>query len=627
MDFNGNVLAEFPVDVNLIGDLAIQKDGVVYTVNKKAEVTGYKDSEVVFNFGPVEGYEARSGITFDENGNLYFTLTRANVNYIQKISPEGEGQWLTALDTFSVAKPPEFSYDQRYLFMNDEIYDVSDGHRIEYQLGFQVQYFTGGQNGRNYIVTPGSIVPFAIVDETLQLSQDRLIISSTPSKLIVRPNGDHLVYYSGNIVLFNAEGEAQGEAGSRGFTPNLVDFEKDYTIYTCGRVPTDFRQNPQLFCNALNLYQDEPVWELTMGVSFSETDIEVSDSFLYDHQLVLGIKGGRIFSIYSPADKGESNSEAGPNTPVDTDESVDLIALNNEFSGGIKLFDDRWLIANLTNGNLVVIDIPALTYRLIALPDRPIGTPNFTDTGDILITLRNGNLLKMDLTGNVIWQYTPSLVGIGISGPQIALDGSIYYTIQRSSKGLVIAVDQNGEEKWIVEAETTKIFNSLLLTANGQFLLFLNEVYDARTGARIPFEQADQIRTFFIGQDGKSYYLSDNSIYEVLITPGGVQLTGNGAVTEAGQGISYAGVAAGGVLSDGTIWFRKQSTNQPFFYNPDGTVAVVEDDRQSQVYQPDPVLSYTQLMSDSTYITIDFDRPGTIVFFGPSALGSATLVE
>jgi hypothetical protein len=219
------------------------------------------------------------------------------------------------------------------------------------------------------------------------------------------------------------------------------------------------------------------------------------------------------------------------------------------------------------------------------------------------------------------------LVGIGISGPQIALDGSIYYTIQRSSKGLVIAVDQNGEEKWIVEAETTKIFNSLLLTANGQFLLFLNEVYDARTGARIPFEQADQIRTFFIGQDGKSYYLSDNSIYEVLITPGGVQLTGNGAVTEAGQGISYAGVAAGGVLSDGTIWFRKQSTNQPFFYNPDGTVAVVEDDRQSQVYQPDPVLSYTQLMSDSTYITIDFDRPGTIVFFGPSALGSATLVE
>ena len=198
--------------------------------------------------------------------------------------------------------------------------------------------------------------------------------------------------------------------------------------------------------------------------------------------------------------------------------------------------------------------------------------------------------------------------------------------VQRSNKGFIIALSADGIERWTAEVDTGKIFNPLLLPPNDQYLFFLNEVYETSTGTRIPVEFDDQVRHFFVGADNLTYYLSENSIFEVIVTPEEVIVTENGATTEASDSGFTAGVRQGGVLPDGTIWFDYWNSTPTRFYAPDGSIVNEYQPMIPPYYTTYNAHDYNRILSDGTHLEINTDS-GILMISGPSAKGPATLVE
>jgi ABC-type dipeptide/oligopeptide/nickel transport system permease subunit len=619
-DQTGALLNQFEFEHPPVGGLTLSADNTVYLVNKVSHIRGFKDDEQVFAFDQLEGYEGRSGVSIDSQGNFYFIASRGGNNFLQKVSPDGQALWIAELDTFSVAEPPELTTNGNYLFVNDEIYAAEDGARLEYDLGFLVQYFTAGQDGRSYLVTDDSVTPVTISPDGLTLGENRLIIHGTPPQVLVQPNGDKLLYYTGGVSLYGFDGHLKGAGTIGAFTPYLAGIEKDMTLYGCGRNRSDARQATRLFCAALKTDEGVVIWGLEIGESGSSNDIETSDAFIHDHAIIVGAESGLIYRIAASESVNDiADGIAGEG------ETIELLRAENRLTGG-ALHQDRLLAVNSHDSHVLLIDLETLTYRQFELPERPIGAPAFAQDGSIFVTLSNGDLLKLSLDGKTLWQFTPSVVGGGLHGPRVAPDGSAYYMVQRSNAGIIIAVSDGGVELWNTQVETGKIYTPLTLVNSGQYLFFLNEIYEAHNGARLPVDFTDQIRHFFVGGDGRTYYLSDNSIYEVIISPAGVEITGNGAAIEATSGPYSQSLTSGGVTRDGVVWFATNTPPFQHFYRLDGSAHTSYEPNYTLERWWDADDNPSFVMADGTILQVRGDE-WRVIMWGPSAVGPATLVE
>ncbi len=98
------------------------------------------------------------------------------------------------------------------------------------------------------------------------------------------------------------------------------------------------------------------------------------------------------------------------------------------FSGGPVVAQDGSLYIASQSRKLYALDAQGKLAWQVDLPEPPVGAPALGAAGEIYVVGNKGGIVAVKPDGSLLWSL-PSNLGIATSGPIVAADGKIYYTI------------------------------------------------------------------------------------------------------------------------------------------------------------------------------------------------------
>jgi hypothetical protein len=121
------------------------------------------------------------------------------------------------------------------------------------------------------------------------------------------------------------------------------------------------------------------------------------------------------------------------------------------------------------------------------------------------------------------WPFHSSAADNTATGPVIGPDGNIYFTVTNLTKGIVQAVNPEGQDLWATEAKTTLFYEPLIVSPDGRFVFLKGDIFDTQTGNMVDYEPPTRVDGIIAGYDGGLYLVSSSSILEWLPGPAGFE--------------------------------------------------------------------------------------------------------
>jgi streptogramin lyase len=183
------------------------------------------------------------------------------------------------------------------------------------------------------------------------------------------------------------------------------------------------------------------------------------------------------------------------------------------FSGGPVVAQDGTLYLAGGSQKLYALSAQGKLIWQVDLPEPPLGAPALSAAGEIYVVGNKGGIIAVKPDGTTLWSL-PSNRGIATSGPIVAVDGTIYYTIIDS----VRVVSAQGEllALWPVSRFMSDV--PPRLSPDEQWILLHEGAVSRLDGSKLDVrplndegsEFSDPV--FVVGANGQAYFRSGHGL-------------------------------------------------------------------------------------------------------------------
>jgi peptide/nickel transport system permease protein len=176
------------------------------------------------------------------------------------------------------------------------------------------------------------------------------------------------------------------------------------------------------------------------------------------------------------------------------------------------------------------------------------------DGSRLYVTDGAGGLSAFSLTGEQLWRVRSATGRRASSGPVVAQDGTVYYTVVTR----VDAVAPDGTSVWTSDPLPGQGEVTPRLDVEGRWLFVMDAVLDRQTGSLVDFSavvppgQAGINAAYIIGGDGKTYLREGHGVYPWEMSAEGPQRTGQ--ITWNWQAATIFLPYDAGVSGQGRVW-------------------------------------------------------------------------
>jgi outer membrane protein assembly factor BamB len=271
LDPSGEILWAVTPPAKPVGAPALDMDGNLYVADEDGGLSALTPGgEILWRFQTEEG-SALSGPVISPDGVLFYVVGTYSKGYIQAVSASGKGLWLTELQAGLLIHTLDISPAGDFVFYHDEVFDASDGSRMEFDLSFAVDKFFGGEDGKTYLLAGGTVVEWRYIDSNFEMTKER-VLSSIEYHDRVGVTPESVVWLQGAYTLFwfAKDGKALAAVDFsdvhwdsvqyREFS-NLISLDRDSTIYVCGWYQHALNNS----CWSFSPRSKDPLWELNLG--------------------------------------------------------------------------------------------------------------------------------------------------------------------------------------------------------------------------------------------------------------------------------------------------------------------------------------------------------------------------
>jgi peptide/nickel transport system permease protein len=257
-------------------------------------------------------------------------------------------------------------------------------------------------------------------------------------------------------------------------------------------------------------------------------------------------------------------SSVGPQEPVISWTFEDP----SGFSGGPAISEQGLIYIASNGGILYALDQDGSIYWVTELPASPVGSPAISASGEFYVADDEGGLSAFSPNGEPLWRFLPEKSGPATSGPVVAPDEAIYYTMG----GSVQAVTPGGERLWNTQALPSGTTTSeVLIDPSGDFLFLNDEVLNPEDGSRITLHSFIDVDQFVVGADESTYLIRGNNV--ILWELDGAEIIERASNTWDWRKFTIANSPKfAGVLPDHITWLFYTSFARSFGFGEDTRV-------------------------------------------------------
>jgi hypothetical protein len=187
------------------------------------------------------------------------------------------------------------------------------------------------------------------------------------------------------------------------------------------------------------------------------------------------------------------------------------------------------------------------------LPSAGIGAPAVDSEGNIYFTDLNGGLSKLSPDGELIWYFQTEAGERTHSGPAIASNGNIFYTVGSYSEAFVQSVSPDGEGLWDTQARTRLFFETPEPSLDSNFVFLKDDIFDQETGEYLELQYELEVIRYFSGDDGNNYLIAGHNTIQWEEDNGSIIMVEIYEWDSTGVG-DYLSARNAGVTEDKTSW-------------------------------------------------------------------------
>ncbi|MGB7093971.1 MAG: PQQ-binding-like beta-propeller repeat protein [Anaerolineales bacterium] len=294
LDPSGEILWEVTPPAKPVSAPALDLDGNLYVADEDGGLSALTPGgEILWRFQTEEG----SGLTspvISPDGVLFYLVGTYSKGYIQAVSASGKGLWLTELHQRSFFYPLGISPKGDFVFYHDEVFDASDGSRLEFDLSFAVDKFFGGEDSKTYLWAGNTVVEWRYIDSKFEMTEQRVLspiefnlndndgVGVTPEGVVWLQGGTSMFWFSkdGKALAAHDYSEVPWDSMQYREFETLISVDRDYTVYVCGG----------LYCAAFSPRSKEPLWDLDL-IDWGDPEL----SKFYEEILGGALAPGRLY--------------------------------------------------------------------------------------------------------------------------------------------------------------------------------------------------------------------------------------------------------------------------------------------------------------------------------------------
>lgn len=231
----------------------------------------------------------------------------------------------------------------------------------------------------------------------------------------------------------------------------------------------------------------------------------------------LAVPGGHPWAIERRDPYGTLWSEAiGPTNPKARWVFEDPAG----FSGGPVVSVDGTVYVASKGGTLYALDADGNLLWQASLPAAAVGAPALGMEGEIYVADKKGNLSAFASGGDLRWRFQPEAESMATTGPVVAPDRTIYYTIGGNAQ----AVSPDGTSLWSTRPPHAYRVMPLQLGPDGKFLFWQDVVFDARDGSLQDLEMPVDADQYIAGADGRTYLRAGSNVMQWRLAASGTEI-------------------------------------------------------------------------------------------------------
>lgn len=236
--------------------------GRLVVLDVSAGVTVFENTGFLWHFQSAAAEHTAATPTFAPDGTIYFVPTSFSTGYVQAVSPDGEGLWVTKAATTDFYHTPQLSSDGDFVFLQDNVFDAQTGELLPVEFPAEVDRIFIGLDGRAYFSSDANLYGFELTRNALTITSETSWVSRHQPFVFVDANDVIWSYQDNMLVWLSLDGEVLGtqpEAFSRSSELTYSDLEKSR------RVVCDQESSTQtLACTMWSAGSSEPIWETTL---------------------------------------------------------------------------------------------------------------------------------------------------------------------------------------------------------------------------------------------------------------------------------------------------------------------------------------------------------------------------
>lgn len=575
----GETLWRVKLPAGGVGTPALDAAGDIFAVDRGGGLNKVSaQGKVLWRFQSQAGDRAHSGPVLGPDGVAYYTVGTSSRGFVQAVSPDGQGLWVTPAETSGFFQAPELSATGEYVYLKEDVFSAGSGERVELESDFRINRFFAGQDGKDYLVSKNYVIEWQRVGQALEfVDMTRWSTSptfgGTPRQAGVTAESQVWLVYtspggSTSLIWVTMDDQVLGRSNYQFSNGKLIARLPGLGAILCGNPPFN-ESNSE--CAAFAPDSDAPLWNLRLPGRGP-----VQGGLWLDGHLYLTTAAGSLLAIaVDPGKKGGEIGEPeiaagekasllwqfrfdqpllGNSLPeIASDGSVHAISENNRLyalnpDGTLRyqvdlptgLFQMRpeehvygaiWPLV-LPDGTVLIVSDRDTVYAINphgelaweqALAAPPAEWPTRSEDGIVYLVDERGGLTAIDANG-LRWRFQPQAANRPANAAIVGPDGVVYYTVTDLSRGFVQAVSPDGQVLWVTQAETSAFYQNLQVSPDGSLVFLKDDVFAAETGELLNFETPVRVDKYLMGRDGRTYLQSGHSIIQWQLGPAGFEV-------------------------------------------------------------------------------------------------------
>ena len=288
-----------------VGSPALGLRGEVYVSDTSGGLSAYSpEGQSLWRYAPEGGREGTSGPVVDSKGNIYYT----RIDSVQALSPDGTPLWSgTTYDGYA-EQPPTLSAGEGYIFLVSGAISAESGAPLNLgqltseKFKLTTPAFFVGADGKTYIRTGHGVMAWVATKEGVKIDppiswnnagtteMPPISEGTTPDQLV-------LLFYSSDyndtrLVWMDKSSRLLSNIRLPDRQSELIGIDQNSTAYICSNNFTI-----GVNCKAIQLGNDDPVWELNLGDS-----LLVKGGALIQDRMYISTDGGTLYAVGVPKD-------------------------------------------------------------------------------------------------------------------------------------------------------------------------------------------------------------------------------------------------------------------------------------------------------------------------------------